>query len=55
MKVFLWQGEADVNVPPSMGRYSASCIPNCVATFHPGDGHFMSVDHMEAIYAALFP
>ncbi len=53
MPVHLWQGEADANVPVSMGRYQASAIPNCRATFYPGEGHLMSIDRMEEILAAL--
>jgi pimeloyl-ACP methyl ester carboxylesterase len=55
MEVYLWQGEADVNVPPSMGRYQARAIPNCRATFYPDEGHLIAVDHMEEIQAVLFP
>ncbi len=53
MKVHLWQGEVDVNVPVSMGRYQANAIPNCQATFYPGEGHFALVDRMEEILGAL--
>ncbi len=38
--VQLWQGELDMIVPPSMGRYCASVIPNCQARFCLDDGHF---------------
>jgi len=54
MEVHLWQGEEDVNVPPSMGRYQAEAIPNCRPTFYPGEGHLLIVDRMEEILAALF-
>ena len=54
MEVHLWQGEADKNVPPSMGRYQAHAIPNCRATFYPGEGHIsLVVDHMEEILGSL--
>jgi len=54
MEVHLWQGELDKNVPPSMGRYQAHAIPNCRATFYPGEGHIsLVVDHMEEILGAL--
>ena len=54
MEVHLWQGELDKNVPPSMGRYQAGAIPNCRATFHPGEGHIsLVVDHMEEVLGAL--
>lgn len=41
--VFLWQGEADVLVPPAMGRYQAGRIPACKARFFPGEGHLLVV------------
>jgi len=54
MEVYLWQGELDKNVPPSMGRYQAGAIPNCRATFYAGEGHIsLVVDHMEEILGSL--
>jgi pimeloyl-ACP methyl ester carboxylesterase len=35
----LWHGEHDGNVPVMHGRYLASAIPNCRATFYPDDAH----------------
>lgn len=52
--VYLWQGEDDVNVPPSMGRAQAEAIPDCRATFISGAGHLWGLDHFEEILAALF-
>ena len=46
MPVTLWQGEEDVNVPPSMGRYQAQAIPNCDARFFPGEAHMLIIPHM---------
>ncbi|MFN8449233.1 MAG: alpha/beta hydrolase [Anaerolineae bacterium] len=37
--VFLWHGEADNLAPVTSGRYLAAHIPNCRATFYPGEGH----------------
>ena len=51
--VQLWHGEADATVPVSMGRYLAQAIPNCRATFYPGEGHLMAVDRMDEIHTAL--
>lgn len=51
--VFLWQGEADVLVPPAMGRHLAAQIPNCHATFFPGEGHLLVVGHMSEIVQAF--
>jgi pimeloyl-ACP methyl ester carboxylesterase len=51
--VFLWQGEKDANVPPSMGRYMAGVIPGCKATFLPGDGHMGTIfNHLDEIFRA---
>ena len=55
MEIHVWQGEADVMVPPSMGRYQAQAFPNCRARFYPGEGHLMIAGHMEEILGALFP
>lgn len=38
--VFLWHGEADIIVPPTMGHFLADNIPGCRAWFYPEDGHF---------------
>jgi pimeloyl-ACP methyl ester carboxylesterase len=51
--VLLWHGDADRTVPISMGRYMASAIPDCTATYYPGQGHYMSFDRMDTILAAL--
>jgi pimeloyl-ACP methyl ester carboxylesterase len=51
--VDVWQGEADTNVPPAMGRYYARTIPNARAHFFPGEGHFMFLNHVPEIFGAL--
>jgi pimeloyl-ACP methyl ester carboxylesterase len=51
--VYLWQGEADVLVPPGMGRYQAGQIPDCRAWFLPGEGHLLVIDHIDEVIAAL--
>lgn len=48
-RVFLWQGEADPNVTPAMGRYMAARIPNCEATFVENAGHFLMFSHWKEI------
>lgn len=54
MKVHLWHGESDINVPPSMARYIADTIPNCQARFVPGEGHFSLVgNYIEEILTVL--
>ncbi|MCC7359994.1 MAG: alpha/beta hydrolase [Anaerolineales bacterium] len=49
----VWQGEADPNVPPAMGRYLARAIPNAQAHFVPGAGHFLGFTHWAEILASL--
>jgi len=51
--VYLWQGEADVLVPPGMGRYQAEQIPDCRARFLPGEGHLLVIDHIDEVISAL--
>lgn len=48
-KTFIWQGEADPNVPPVMGRYLTDAIPDCAATFVPGAGHMLFYTHSAQI------
>ncbi len=45
LKVYVWHGERDVIVPPAMGRYIASSIPNSRARFYPDEGHFSLLYH----------
>jgi pimeloyl-ACP methyl ester carboxylesterase len=51
--VHLWHGEQDVNAPISMGRYLATSIPGCRATFYPGEAHLHFVDRLPEILTAL--
>jgi pimeloyl-ACP methyl ester carboxylesterase len=53
LPVDVWQGEADTNVPPAMGRYLAQAIPNACAHFFPGEGHFIFVNHIQEIFTTL--
>jgi pimeloyl-ACP methyl ester carboxylesterase len=53
--VHLWHGEQDANAPVAMGRYLASVIPDCQATFYPGEGHLHFVDRLPEIFAAVRP
>jgi len=55
LKVYLWHGELDKNVPISMGRAMAGAIPNCKATFFPHEGHISAaLNHFEEIINTLF-
>jgi pimeloyl-ACP methyl ester carboxylesterase len=52
--VLLWHGERDRNVPVASGRYLASVLPNCRATFYPADAHLsVPLNHQEEILGAL--
>jgi len=52
--VLLWHGEHDRNVPVTSGRYLASAIPDCSATFYPNDAHLsVPLNHQEEILGAL--
>jgi len=50
---FLWQGLADINVPPAMGTYLSEAIPDCKATFLPGEGHFLLFTHWKEIVTVI--
>jgi pimeloyl-ACP methyl ester carboxylesterase len=52
--VLLWQGERDRNVPAAHGRYLASAIPACRATFYPDEAHLsLPRNHQREILSAL--
>jgi pimeloyl-ACP methyl ester carboxylesterase len=53
--VHLWHGEQDGNAPVAMGRQLAAAIPDCRASFFPGEGHLHFVDRLPQILAALCP
>lgn len=42
-EVDLWHGEADTIVPVATGREVAAVLPNCRATFLPGEGHYLAI------------
>lgn len=52
--VRVWHGLVDDIVPPGMGGYYASCIPDASLTVLPSDGHFSLVcNHMPDVFAWL--
>jgi pimeloyl-ACP methyl ester carboxylesterase len=51
--IYLWHGECDRLVPAGMGRYLASRLPRCTATFVPGGGHLLVFSRWRAMLAAL--
>lgn len=50
---FLWHGEDDRSTPITMARYLATNIPNCTATFLPGQGHLFFYDRWADILGQL--
>ncbi|MCW2637007.1 MAG: alpha/beta hydrolase [Blastococcus sp.] len=52
--VAVWQGEADLMVPPAHGRWLAQRIPGARDHVHPGEGHLsLAVGGMDRIVAEL--
>lgn len=52
--VRLLHGEADFNIPVAVARKLAADIPNCQATFYPGQGHISTVvNHLDEVVLAL--
>jgi pimeloyl-ACP methyl ester carboxylesterase len=52
--VLLWHGERDANVPVTHGRYLASVIPNCRATFFEDEAHLsVPLNHHREIFSAV--
>jgi pimeloyl-ACP methyl ester carboxylesterase len=51
-RIYLWHGEDDRMAPVAFGRYAAARLPDCLATFCPGEGHMsVLVNRMEEILA----
>jgi pimeloyl-ACP methyl ester carboxylesterase len=56
LPVNLWQGEADHEVPPRIGRALAQALPNCRAHFIEGEGHIsLAYNHMGEILGKIIP
>ncbi len=43
--VYLWHGDKDIQAPAAAARVVAERIPNCEATFFPGEAHASAVVH----------
>ncbi len=43
LRVYIWHGEADVNVPVAMGRGMCEKIPKCICKFYPNEGHYSTI------------
>ncbi len=53
VQTYLWQGEQDVTVPPTMGAYLAHTIPHCQSGFIPNEGQLMYLNHWQQILSIL--
>jgi hypothetical protein len=54
--VYLWHGERDLVIPPSIAYFQAKNLRNCIAKFYPDEGHFSLVtDHMKEFFHVLGP
>lgn len=53
--VHLSHGEEDANAPVTMGRYLATSIPECRASFHAGEGHLHFLNRLPEILEAVSP
>lgn len=51
--VHVWHGEEDANVSLSAARHVANTIPDCRASFLPGEGHWLYLEHWEEILSSL--
>lgn len=49
----LWHGEADTIVPVATGQATAAALPNCRATFLPGEGHYLAIPRAREILAVF--
>jgi len=54
VRVTVWHGELDANVPVSMGRAMCEAIPNCEGNFYPNEGHYsIAFNYIEKIIENL--
>ncbi len=51
--VDLWQGDADVNVPPAAAEYLRAALPGADLVLLSGQGHFLIFEHWGEILARL--
>jgi pimeloyl-ACP methyl ester carboxylesterase len=52
-RIDIWQGEADVNVPPHAATYLHGVLPHARVTFAPGKGHFFLFERWQDILLGL--
>ncbi len=53
VKVNLWYGEEDRNVPMQMGEYYRKALPQCEPVVYPKEGHFIVYSHAQEILETL--
>lgn len=53
MRVRVWHGGADAQVPVAIARRLAATLPDCRASFLPHAGHLWVLDHLDEVLAAL--
>lgn len=53
LPVRIWHGDQDTSTPIGMARYVAQTLPNCCATYLPGEGHFVVFTHWREILSEL--
>lgn len=53
IRIDVWHGDADKNIPPEAGKYLHSRIPYSQATFLPGEGHMFLLSHWVDVIQAL--
>ena len=53
VRVDIWHGTEDVNVPAHAGEYLRDRIPHSRATFLPGEGHFFLFNYWQQVLSAL--
>ena len=54
MRIHLWHGALDTQVPESVGQYIASALPDCHANFLPDEAHIsLAHNHIEELLSIL--
>ena len=53
VRIDIWQGEVDKNVPLNQGQYQHESIPNSRLTVLPGQAHLYLLAHWREVLAAL--
>lgn len=53
VRIDIWHGDADKNIPSEASEYMRDQIPNSQATFLPGEGHMFLLSHWVDVIQAL--